>query len=75
MSTKPYKPGLKDKSEEQMHCDSSALGDDSVFVLRCSTYLASAFQILMTRRVVLSNAIEQLTTEDTYKTGAPEFGR
>jgi len=47
----------------------------SMDISKKPTYLASAFQILMTRRVVLSNAIEQLTTEDTYKTGAPEFGR
>ena len=75
LSTKSDKHSLKHmvKSEEQIHCDSSALGDDSEFALRYSTYNSPAFQFLMPRRFDLSNAIEQLTTEDTYKTGASEL--
>jgi hypothetical protein len=75
LSTKSDKSGLKNmvKSEEQTRCDSSVLGDDSEFALRCSTYISRTFQFLMTRIVHPTNAIEQLTTEDTYKTGASEL--
>jgi hypothetical protein len=37
------------KSEDQKHSDSSALGDDSAFDLRCSTIFAIGLQDLMTR--------------------------
>jgi len=58
LPTKPYKWDSKNvvKSEEQTHCDSSALGDDSEFALRYSTYIAATFQFLMARRIDLNNA-------------------
>ena len=51
LSTKADKRDAKNmvKSEEQKHCDSSALGDVSAFALRYSTYLAITFQFLMPR--------------------------
>ena len=61
------------KSEEQTYCDSSALGDDSKFVLRCSTYYSRAFQFLMSRRLGRSNVVELVAAEDTYKAGASEL--
>ena len=47
LSTKSDKSGLKNmvKSEEQTRCDSSALGDDSEFALRCSTYISRHFSV------------------------------